>query len=93
MVANAGASIPAPFAIPANSAPFNVAVAIFGTESVVMIACALVCSPSLLSAGTIESTPAIILSIGNSSPIKPVEQTITSPDETLSSCPTCSAVL
>ena len=93
IVASAGANIPAPFAMPANSAPLKFAVAIFGTESVVIIACALVCRPSLLSTGTIDSIPAIIFGIGSSSPIKPVEQTITSPDETLSDCPTCSAVL
>ena len=85
--------MPAPFAIAANSAPLIVAVAILGTESVVMIACALVCNPSLLRTGAIASSPEMILSIGRNSPISPVEQTITSPAETLSKCPTCSAVL
>ena len=34
----------------------------------------------------------MIFAIGSSSPIKPVEQTTTSPDEIPSSAPTCSAV-
>ena len=84
MVARAGANIPAPFAIPANSAPSLAAVAIFGTESVVMIAWALSFKPSLLKLPAIESSPAMILGIGSSSPIRPVEHTITSPDEILS---------
>ena len=84
-MARAGANIPAPFAIPANSAPLMFPVAIFTTESVVMIACALVCNPSLSNKGAIASSPATIFGIGKSSPIKPVEQTITSPDETVSS--------
>ena len=46
IVASAGANIPAPLAIPANSTPLCEAVAIFGTESVVMIARALVSKPS-----------------------------------------------
>ena len=93
IVASAGANIPAPLAIPANCVPSTDAVEILGTESVVMIACALPCKPSSLKLIAIESSPEAILSIGRSSPIRPVEQTITSPDETLSNWPTCSAVL
>ena len=76
--------MPAPFAIAANSVPFIVAVAILGTESVVIIARALVSNPSTLRTGVIASSPDKIFSIGKSSPISPVEQTITSPDEILS---------
>ena len=58
-----------------------------------MIARALVSKPSLVRTEAMESRPFKILSIGKSSPISPVEQTITSPAETLSSAPTCSAVV
>ena len=93
IVANAGASIPAPLAIPATCTLPKVACAIFGTESVVIIACAHSCNESVFNKGAIFSSPATIFSIGSNSPMRPVEQTTTSPEETLSSSPTFSAVL
>ena len=48
MVAKAGANIPAPFAIPEKTTPSLSMLAILGTESVVMIAWALLSKPSSL---------------------------------------------
>ena len=93
MVANAGASIPAPLAIPANFAPFTLEVATFGTLSVVIIARDMSPSESVVRFAAMFSTPEIILSIGSNSPMRPVEQTTTSPAEISSNSPTRSAVL
>ena len=93
IVANAGASMPAPFAIPANSAPLTEVVATLGTLSVVMIARDTSSSESGFRFVAIDSSPERIFGIGRSSPIRPVEQTTTSPAETPSSSPTFSAVL
>ena len=92
MVAKAGANIPAPFAIPATWTLPSLACAIFGTESVVMMACAHSCSDSDLSSDAIDLIPFSIFVMGSNSPIRPVEQTTTSPDETSSNSPTNSAV-
>ena len=92
IVASAGASIPAPFAIPANCAPFTVVVATLGTLSVVIIACETSSNESPRRLDAIVSSPAMILGIGSSSPIRPVEQTTTSPEEIPRSSPTFSAV-
>ena len=92
IVAKAGASMPAPFAIPANSEPLIDEVATLGTLSVVMIARETSSSDSIFSVVEIDSRPEMILGIGKSSPIRPVEHTTTSPDEILRSSPTFSAV-
>ena len=92
MVANAGASIPAPLAIPENSTPYFETVAIFGTESVVIIACAARSRELLPISAAIRLIPSVTLSIGNNSPINPVEQTITSPEEIDKRSPTNSAL-
>ena len=92
IVARAGASIPAPFATPAKSTPLIDEAATFGTLSVVMIARETSSSDSNFSAVAIDSRPEMILGIGKSSPISPVEHTTTSPDEILRSSPTFSAV-
>ena len=93
MVANAGASIPAPLAIPVNFAPLTFEVATFGTLSVVIIAREMSSSESIVSLDEIFSTPEMILSIGSKSPIRPVEQTTISPAEISSNSATRSAVL
>ncbi len=91
-MAKAGASIPAPFAMAANSVPLIFAVATLGTLSVVMIARETSSNESVFIAAEIVSRPAKIFGIGRSSPISPVEQTTTSPDEIPRSSPTFSAV-
>ena len=93
IVAKAGASIPAPFAIPLIWAPKEFTVEIFGTESVVMIACAHSANESSLKFAATTSKPLKILSIGKNSPIMPVEHTNTSADECCKSEATCSALL
>ena len=90
IVARAGASIPAPFAIPIREQPSTSEAAIFGTESVVMIAWALLVTSPLFR--SIARKPLLILSIGKNSPIIPVEQTMTSPEEISNNVPTSSAV-
>ena len=92
IVAKAGASIPAPLAIPANSHPLTVAVATLGTLSVVIIARETSSRESDFNSDAIDSSPAKIFGIGRSSPIKPVEQITTSPDEIPSKSATFSAV-
>ncbi len=81
MVASDGASMPAPLAIPPTvQLPGWCSATCFGTVSVVMIARAASSpplSPPAMSC-TIARTPASTLSIGNRSPINPVEQTATS---------------
>ena len=92
IVARAGANIPAPLAIPAKSIPLTVFVAILGTLSVVIIACAADSRDSLDILCAIETRPVSILDMGNNSPINPVEHTTTSLAETLRSSATFSAV-
>ena len=80
IVARPGASIPAPFAIPPTVQPSAcVTTACLATVSVVRIASAASAPPSAVSAGDAASTPASSRSIGSRSPIRPVEQTATSP--------------
>ncbi len=84
MVARAGASMPAPLAMPPTDQPSRAATAFFATVSVVMIASAAFGPPSAASALTAALTPGSSLSIGSSSPIRPVEQTAMSPGPTIS---------
>ena len=93
IVARAGASIPAPFAIPLICAPETLAVAILGTESVVIIACAHSANELLTRFAVTTSKPVKIFFIGKNSPIKPVEQTNISEDECSKSEATYSALL
>ena len=93
IVAKDGASIPAPFAIPAKETPFCSRKEIFGFESVVIIAVATSTSDDSLKDLVANSIPVSRLSIGNRTPIKPVEQTITSAAETPTVSATFSAVL
>jgi hypothetical protein len=82
MVANEGASMPAPLAMPPK---FHLSrwwkAASLGTVSVVMIACAASRPPERPPpiSCTISVIAGITLSIGSRSPIKPVEQTAISP--------------
>ena len=92
IVASAGASMPAPLAIPPTDHPPPVASDCLSTVSVVMIAVAAACPPEPDSAATAASIPEVILFIGNSSPIRPVEATTTSPGETPAAAPRCSAL-
>ena len=92
IVARAGASIPAPLAIPETDQPSPVAVACLGTVSVVMIAVAAAGWPSPVRRSTASSTPTRRVSMGSSSPMRPVEQTATSPAERPRAAATCSAV-
>ena len=85
MVASPGASMPAPLAIPpTRKPPAPTASDCLGTESVVMIARAASSAPDTASSGTAASTPASSRSIGRRSPIRPVEQTATSPADSSS---------
>ena len=92
IVANAGASIPAPFAIPEKVNPSPATLAILATESVVIIACALSAKPSLFIVDEICDMPSRIFFIGRNSPIIPVEQTRTSLEDISKTLPTYSAV-
>ena len=96
IVARPGASIPAPLAMPPMvhfpRSPSMCMCAVLGTVSVVMIATAASGPPSGESASTATSTPASSVSMGSRSPIRPVEQTTTSPAEISSAAPTFSAV-
>ena len=93
IVASPGASMPAPLAIPpTRKPPAPTATDCFGTESVVMIARAASSAPETASSGTAASTPASSRSIGSRSPIRPVEQTATSPADSSSAIATHSAV-
>ncbi len=93
MVASPGASMPAPLAIPpTRKPPAPTASDCLGTESVVMIARAASSAPDTASSGTAASTPASSRSIGRRSPIRPVEQTATSPADSSSAIATHSAV-
>ena len=70
--------MPAPLAMPPTDQPSSAKLACFGTVSVVMIASAAAGPPSLPSMGTRSWIPAVILSIGSRTPIRPVEHTATS---------------
>src|SRR3546814_2147574 len=85
MVASAGASMPAPLAIPPTFHLFAwCSDACFGTVSVVMIAYAASVPPEIppASSCTTSVTPGISVSMGKRSPISPVEQTARSEEHT-----------
>ena len=97
MVASAGASMPAPLAMPPTVNPSMVTLAVLATVSVVMIATAASAPPSADSTAVAASTPASRSGIGRRSPMRPVEQTPTSPGPVsspaaVSTAATCSAV-
>ena len=92
IVARAGASIPAPLAIPLICVPARLTVDIFGTESVVIIACAQSNNDSFDRSAATELMPFIIFFIGRNSPIMPVEHTKISDDDNCNSEATCSAL-
>jgi hypothetical protein len=92
IVASAGASMPAPLAMPPTVKPGPVATACLRTESVVMMAVAASGPPSASRAACASSTPCSIRSRENSGPIRPVEQTTTEPAPSSSSAATRSAV-
>ena len=92
MVASPGASMPAPLAIPPTVNPGPATTTVLGTLSVVMMARAAAGPPSRASASWAASTPAVILSIGSSSPMRPVEQTAMSSASTPSRAATWPAV-
>src|SRR5688572_14079452 len=92
IVARLGASIPAPLAMPPTVQPFRSCTVVFGTLSVVMIARAASGPPSSLRACTAAVTPAVSLSMGSRTPIRPVEATATSIAPIPSSAAACSAV-
>ncbi|CCH71807.1 hypothetical protein BN11_110027 [Nostocoides australiense Ben110] len=93
MVAKAGASMPAPLAMPPTLHPGPEYAAVLATVSVVMIASAAAGPPSPDSSPATWAHPARSVSMGSSSPIMPVEQTATSPAEMPSNSATTSAVL
>ena len=84
--------MPAPLAMPLTDQPSPTKVACLETVSVVMIAVAAASCPSTLRAVATASTPGRSRSIGSRSPMRPVEQTTTSPAETPRTSPTFSAV-
>jgi len=99
IVASPGASIPAPLAIPPIDQPAGAVTAdCFGVVSVVMMARAAErpasadVESSFCRARVASQMPAVILSRSSCSPIRPVEQTMTSPAETPRRSPTASAV-
>ena len=92
IVASDGASMPAPFAIPQTDQPSPWNVAVLAWVSVVMIAAAASSWPSVASAAAAVVMPALILSIGSSSPMSPVEQTATSAADSPRVSATSSAV-
>ena len=92
MVASAGASMPAPLAMPATVKPSRFTTTVFGTVSVVMIATDAAAPPSVDSSAVADCTPASSLSIGNRSPISPVEHTATESEAIPSSSAARSAV-
>ncbi|CAB4791935.1 unannotated protein [freshwater metagenome] len=93
IVANEGANMPAPLAIPAKATPDISDVAIFGLESVVMIPVAQSKRLALERFATATFAPLSNFSNGSRTPINPVEQTTTSLAEAPSKSATCSAVL
>ena len=84
MVAMAGASMPAPLAMPPTVQPVPCATVVLGRVSVVMMASAAAGPPSRDRPRTASRTPGSSLSIGSRSPIRPVEHTATSPAPTMS---------
>jgi hypothetical protein len=92
MVARPGASIPAPLAMPPTDQPSRSTTTVFATESVVMIATAASCPPSGVRACAARVTPSSSRGMGRRSPIRPVEQTRTSPAEMPRAAAVCSAV-
>ena len=93
IVASAGASMPAPFAMPPIVQPFgDVWTASLATVSVVMIATAAEGPPAFDRSCAASSMPVRIASIGSRWPIRPVEQTATSVVGQPTSAPTHSAV-
>ncbi len=84
--------MPAPLAMPATVKPSRFTTTVFGTVSVVMIATAAAVPPSVASPAVANCAPASNLSIGNRSPISPVEHTATESEATPSSSATRSAV-
>ena len=97
MVASAGASMPAPLAMPPMVYRRSAFVppcrkAILTTVSVVRIASAANRPPARDTAATAASTPGSSLSMGSRSPISPVEQTAISPGESSMAWARCSAV-
>ena len=79
MVARAGASMPAPLAIPPTVYPRARWNAILLTVSVVLIASAAVVPPLREASPSAASSPPSSRSIGSRSPIRPVEHTAISP--------------
>ncbi len=75
IVARAGASMAAPFAIPPMAYDWPCRTASFGTVSVVLMASAAAAPPALSAAAAALSTAGSSRSIGSRCPIRPVEQT------------------
>ena len=92
IVARPGASIPAPFAIPPTDHPPPTATACLLTLSVVLMASAAAAPPSSLNSDTADPTPDSSASLSLRRPIRPVEQTTTSPAATSSRSAALSAV-
>jgi hypothetical protein len=92
IVASAGASMPAPLAIPPTLKPSRATTASLATVSVVRMALAAPPPPSPASSATARSTPASSPSRSSCSPISPVEHTITSTAPTPRLAATRSAV-
>ena len=85
IVARAGANIPAPLAIPENVACPTLTLAILGWVSVVIIALAMGSKAPSTKVEDNAVIPERIFSIGRNSPIRPVEHTATSEEETFNS--------
>ena len=92
IVASAGASMPAPLAMPPTTKPSPWPTEVLATVSVVMMASAASPPPSADSSAAAASTPGSSWSIGSRTPIRPVEATATSVAEQPSAAATCSAV-
>src|SRR3954462_2622315 len=92
ILASEGASMPAPLAMPPTVQPSRDCTVVFGTLSVVMIARAASGPPSSASALAAAVTPAVSLSIGSRTPMRPVLATATSMAPRPSSAAACSAV-
>ncbi len=82
IVARAGASMPAPLAMPPMLHPSRATTAVLGTVSVVMIASAACPPPDGDSFPAASATPQASFSIGSRTPMSPVEHTATSLDGT-----------
>ncbi len=92
IVARPGASMPAPFAMPPTRHPSPSTTTVFARVSVVMIARAASSPPSADRRFAAESTPSSSTSPSSWSPMSPVEQTSTSPEEMPSADAAASAV-